>query len=155
VPVAAVTVAGLLGHRLDRTSRGRAVAAALAVVVALAGAAAVLAADSPRTSRETGGLLDAPAVARYLAGTVTPSDRILATGSDTILAYYLHREGVDAEPLIFTTSPRQRTYVVVNVLGRQTLDKVLDDLGEPRDRYRQARPLRRWDSASVYLLKRK
>ena len=154
VPVAAVTVAGLPGRPLDSARRGRIAAPALAVLVALAGAVVVLAADSPRTSRETGGLLDAPAVARYLAGTVTASDRILATGSDTILAYYLHRDGVDAGSLIFTTSPRHRTYVVVNRLGNQTLDGVLNDLGEPRDRYGPARLVRRWGTASVYLLER-
>jgi hypothetical protein len=124
-------------------------------VIAVAGAIAVLAADSPRSSRETGALLDAPAVARYLAGAAIPSDRILATGSDTILAYYLHREKFDAESALFATAPRRNTYVVVNTLGDQTLDGVLADLGEPRNGYRPARLLRRWDSASVYLLERR
>jgi hypothetical protein len=155
VPVAAATCAGLPGWLLDRTRWGYISAPALAIAVALAGAAAVLAADSPRTSRETGGLLDAPAVARYLAGVITPSDRILATGSDTILTYYLHRDGVSAESMMFTTAPRQRVYVVVNVLGHQNLEGVLADLGKPRNRYAPARLLRRWPSAQVFLLERR
>ncbi len=157
-PVAAATIAGLPGGFLDRARRAQGnrlsivAAPALALLIALAGATAVLAADSPRTSRETGGLLDAPLIATYLSALVTSNDRILATGSDTILAYYLDREGVDAEPLIFGDVPLRRTYVVVNTLGKQTLQGVLADLGEPRARYGPARLLKRWESAQLYVL---
>lgn len=169
VPVAAVTVSGLLGRTLLRilesfhpprtTARDepwgvRVVPPLLALVVALVASGAVLSADAPRTSRETGGLLDAPDIASYLANVVTSNDRILATGSDTILVYYLAHEGVDAEPLVFGTSPRRRTFVVVNTLGKQTLNGVLADLGEPRSHYGPVRLLNSWKSAQVYQLER-
>lgn len=153
LPVAAVTVGGLVAAALGRARRQD--AAAATVAVALAGAALVLSADSPRTSRETGALLDAPAVAAYLASATTSADRILATGSDTILDYYLRRAGVDASGSIYTTSPRVRTFVVVNTLGEQTLSDALADLGEPRERYRRPSLLKQWKSARVFLLERR
>ena len=130
LPVAGVTAAALPGWALDRLPRKQAAAAAAMAAVTLAaiGAAAVHSADAVRTSRETGALLDAPVVAHDLARVVRPGDRILATGSDTILEYYLGRLGVNAGPMLYTDTPRRRTYVVVNRLGGQTLDGVLADL---------------------------
>jgi hypothetical protein len=121
--------------------------------VAVAGSLLVRAEDSVRESRETGALLDAPAIAAYLAERVAPEDRILATGSDTILEYYLDRKGVDAGPLLYTDEPRPRTFVVVNVLGDQTIDDLLrqltgsGDLGPPQ-------LLRSFESGRVYLVER-
>jgi 4-amino-4-deoxy-L-arabinose transferase-like glycosyltransferase len=156
LPVAAVTVAGLIGYAGERLRRRDALVPAVAVVLAIGGAWAVLAADSPAESRETGGLLDAPAVADYLAGVVHPTDRILATGSDTILEYYLARAGVDdAGQLIYSAEPRRRTFVVVNVLGEQTLAQLVEQLAEPTRAFEPPRLVRRWSSALVYLLERR
>lgn len=152
LPLAAIAVAGLVVHLVERLPRSGALIAGTAVVVSLAASGAVLAEGTPRSSRETGGLLDAPAVAAYLAGVAETDDRILATGSDTILQYYLAREGLDDASLIYTSEPRRRIFVVVNILGQQTVPQLLDQLGDERGAYDQPRLLRRWPSAAVYLL---
>ena len=111
----------------------------------------------PRTpsgqSRETGALLDAPAIAALLADRVEPGDRILATGSDTILEYYLERRGIDARPLLYTDEPAARTFVVVNTLGGQTLDDLLAEL-DGRGGLRPPELLQDFDSGRVYLVLR-
>jgi Dolichyl-phosphate-mannose-protein mannosyltransferase len=149
VPVALAAVAGFYGWLAERARARRALVPALAALVALGGAWAVVDGDSVRASRETGALLDAPAVAVYLAETVEPGDRVFATGSDSILEYYLRREGIDPTPLLYTSDRRVRTYLVVNVLGGQILDHYeaeLDpSLGPPR-------LLRTYPSASVYVV---
>jgi uncharacterized membrane protein len=153
VPLVAATTAGFYGWLLERRPWAARAAPVVAVAVALAGSLLVLDADSVRASRETGGLLDAPAIAAVLAERVEPGDRILATGSDTILQYYLERDGIDAAPLLYTNGPSDRTYVVVNTLGGQTLDgqlAQLDDLDE-RD---PPELLRSFDSGAVYLVRR-
>jgi hypothetical protein len=155
VPLVLAASAGFYGWVLDRAPRAPAVGATIAVVAVLGIASLVRSADSVRESRETGGLLDAPAVADELAARVRPEDRILATGSDTILQYYLDREGVAAAPLLYTDEPRRRTYVVVNVLGGQTLDGLLDELNTPRARLDPPRLLRRYPSARVYVVERR
>jgi hypothetical protein len=153
VPLAAATTAGFYGWLLERRPWGRGVGAAVAAVIAVGGSLLVLSADSVRESRETGALLDAPAIAAFLAGRLEPEDRLLATGSDTILEYYLGREGLDARPLLYTEEPRARTFVVVNTLGGQTIDELLpqlDDvggLGPPE-------LLRSFGSGRVYLVER-
>jgi hypothetical protein len=155
VPLAAVTASVFYGWLLERRPAGARAGAPLAALVAIAGAIAIVSADSVRESRETGALLDAPAVAEYLADVVRPEDRILATGSDTILDYYLERYGLDASPLLYIEEPRPRTYVVVNVLGGQSLNDLLlqlqaapGDLGPPE-------LLRRYPSALLYLVERR
>ena len=128
VPLTAATAAGFYGWALERRTWAARAGPAIAVVVAIGGSLLVLSADSVRESRETGALLDAPAIAAFLAERVDPDDRILATGSDTILEYYLERDGVDAGSLLYATEPRARTYVVVNVLGGQTIDDLVRQL---------------------------
>jgi hypothetical protein len=113
----------------------------------------VLSADSVRESRETGALLDAPAIAAFLAERVEPKDRVLATGSDTILEYYLERDGVDAGPLLYSTDAADRTFVVVNVLGGQTLEDLLSQL-DGSDELPPPELLRSFDSGRVYLVER-
>jgi hypothetical protein len=153
LPLAIVTVAGLFGWLLERSRAGGRAAPALAVLVAVGGSLLVVSADSVRESRETGALLDAPAIASYLAGRVGPDDRILATGSDTILEYYLEREGIDAGALLYEAEPRPRTYVVVNVLGGQTLDDLVRQLDASAD-IGTPQLLRRYPSGFVYLVER-
>lgn len=149
VPLASVTAAGVYGRLLERAPRRTALVPAVAVLVAIGAAWAVLGADSVRDSRETGALLDAPSVAAYLAERVEPGDRVFATGSDTILEYYLRREGIDPRPLIYTANPRARTFLVVNVLGGQILEHYLPELdpslGPPQ-------LVRRYPSALVYVV---
>jgi hypothetical protein len=152
VPLVLAAAVAVYGRLLERAPRGPVVAAGLAVAAAVGGGAIVWSADSVRESRETGGLLDAPAVATYLAARVEPDDRIFAAGSDTILEYYLERDGVDAAPLLYTDEPRARTFVVVNVLGGQTLDGLLSELRRFQASPGRARLLRRYPSALVYLL---
>lgn len=152
VPLVTATVAGLVGWALERGRWTARAGPAVAVVVAVGGSLLVLSADSVRESRETGALLDAPAIAAFLAERIEPEDRILATGSDTILEYYLERDGVDAGPLLYTEEPRARTFVVVNVLGGQTLDDLVGELeggelGPPE-------LLRQFESGEVYLVER-
>ena len=153
VPLVAVTVAGFYGWLLERRQWGVRAGSVLAVAVALAGSLLVLEADSVRTSRETGALLDAPAIARFLADRVEPGDRIVATGSDTILEYYLGREGVAANALLYDDEPRDRTFIVVNTLGGQTLDDLLPQVGDPGETG-AAQLLTSFDSGQVYLVKR-
>jgi hypothetical protein len=153
VPLVAATTAGFYGWALERRPWATRAGPAIAVAVAVGGSLLVLSADSVRESRETGALLDAPAIADFLAERVEPEDRILATGSDTILEYYLERDGIDAGPLLYATEPSARTYVVVNVLGGQTIDDLLreldgtSELGTPE-------LLRSFESGSVYLVAR-
>ena len=153
VPLVAVTVAGFYGWLLERRTWGARAAPALAVAAALAGSLLVLCADSVRESRETGALLDAPAIAAFLAAELETDDRILATGSDTILEYYLGREGVDANPLLYTDEPRARTFVVVNVLGGQTIDDMLGQLQSPEE-LGEPKLLTSFQSGRVYLVER-
>jgi hypothetical protein len=115
----------------------------------------VLSADSVRKSRETGALLDGPAIAAYLANRVEPDDRILATGSDTILEYYLERDGVEAGTLLYTTEPRPRTFGVVNVLGGQTIDDLLRQLNVQVGEIGIPKLLRTLPSGLAYLVKRR
>ena len=151
LPVALVTAAGFYSWLLEKRPLGRLAGVALAGLVVVSTSVAVYSADSVRESRETGGLLDAEAVADDLAARLRPRDRILATGSDTILEYYLEREGIEAAPLLYTKERRERTFVVVNVLGGQTIGDLLDELdgsaalGPPR-------LLSRYPSALVYLV---
>jgi hypothetical protein len=149
LPLAIVAVAGLFGWLLERTPRREALAPAVASLLAVGAAWSALEGDSVRTSRETGALLDGPAVAAFLADRVQPGDRIFATGSDTILEYYLERRGVDAGPLLFPSETKTRTFLVVNVLGGQILEHYYPELdpslGPPR-------LLRRFPSALVYVV---
>jgi len=155
VPLLAVTAAGFYGWLLERPRWGARVAAALAALVAVGAALAVVAEDSVRESRETGALLDAPAVADYLAGVVRADDRILAIGSDTILEYYLERDGVEAGSLIYSDEPRARTYVVVNVLGGQSLDDLVRQLHTSSGELGPPELLRSYPSAQVFLVARR
>ncbi len=155
VPAAIASAAAFYARLLDKRRTGAALGAAAAAVVAVAGAWLVLAADSVRESRETGALLDAPAVASYLARAVEPGNRILATGSDTILEYYLERDGVDAGPLLYTNELRPRTFVVVNVLGGQTIGGLLRELDAPPGTLSAPRLLRRYPSALVYVVEQR
>ena len=153
VPLAAATTAGFYGWLLERRAWSARAGPAVAVAVAVAGSLLVLDADSVRESRETGALLDAPAIAALLAERVEPGDRILATGSDTILEYYLERDGVDAGVLLYTTEASDRTYVVVNTLGGQTLDDLLSQL-DGLDERDPPELLRSFGSGEVYLVRR-
>jgi 4-amino-4-deoxy-L-arabinose transferase-like glycosyltransferase len=150
VPVACVTCAALPGYVLGQ-SRARWLTPAAALSVAVAGAVLVASADTVRTSRETGGLLDARLAADVLRRNVTPRDRIFAPGSEPIVDYYLLRRGLDAEPLIYEPRPGARTFVVVNVLGGQTVDQLLEELGASGSRRRPAR-LVRSDSLEIVVV---
>jgi len=154
IPLTAATTAGFYGWLLERRPWATRAAPVVAVAVALVGSLLVLDADSVRESRETGALLDAPAIAALLAENVEPADRILATGSDTILQYYLERDGIDAAPLLYTNEPRDRTYIVVNTLGGQTLDDLLAELDDVEER-KPPELLRTFDSGAVYLVRRR
>jgi hypothetical protein len=153
VPLVAATIAGFYGWGFERRPWGVRAGSAVAAAVAAAGSLLVLSADSVRESRETGALLDAPAIAAFLAAQVEPDDRILATGSDTILEYYLERDGIDAGSLLYPTRPAARTYVVVNVLGGQTIDDLLPQL-EAADELGPPQLLRSFESGRVYLVER-
>ena len=153
VPLVATTIAGFYGWGLERRSWGTRAGSAVAVAIALGGTLLVLSADSVRESRETGALLDAPAIAAFLASQLEPDDRILATGSDTILEYYLEQDGVDAGSLLYSTDAAARTYVVVNTLGGQTIDDLLAQLGDA-DELDPPQLLRRFESGRVYLVER-
>jgi xanthosine utilization system XapX-like protein len=155
LPLALATAAGLYGRLLERLPRSWVVAPVAAAVIALGSASAVVAADSVRTSRETGGLLDAPAVASFLASNVRPRDRIFAYGSETILEYYLGRLGIDARPLLYTSEPNRRTFLVVNVLGGQTVAQHLRELRRSGGRVGEPRLLRRYPSALVFLVEQR
>jgi 4-amino-4-deoxy-L-arabinose transferase-like glycosyltransferase len=153
VPLVAATTAGFYGWALERRPWAARAGPAIAVAVAVGGSLLVLSADSVRESRETGALLDAPAIADFLADRVEPEDRILATGSDTILEYYLERDGIDARPLLYATEPSARTYVVVNVLGGQTIDDLLPEL-DGTSELGAPELLETFRSGSVYLVAR-
>lgn len=154
VPLALAAVAGFYGWLLESRPTGRLAGIALAGLVAVGAAGLVYSADSVRESRETGALLDAEAVASDLAATVQLGDRILATGSDTILQYYLERDGIEAAPLLYTDEPQPRTFVVVNVLGDQTIGGLLRQLDGTSAGLGSPRLLRRYPSALVYLVER-
>jgi dolichyl-phosphate-mannose-protein mannosyltransferase len=153
VPLVAATTAGFYGWASERRPWATRAGPAIAVAVAIGGSLLVLSADSVRESRETGALLDAPAIADFLAQRVEPEDRILATGSDTILEYYLERDGIDAGPLLYATTPSARTYVVVNLLGGQTIDDLLREL-DGTSELRAPELLKTFESGSVYLVSR-
>jgi dolichyl-phosphate-mannose-protein mannosyltransferase len=149
LPVAIVTAAGALAPLFDRARRIRGPELATALILA-GGAALVLTEDTVRTSRETGALLDAEPVARVLAAMLRPGDTIVATGSDTILQYYLGRQGVDGAPL-YDSDRGERVFVVVNTLGGQTLDDLLAESGLGADS--EPTLLRSWPSAKLYVVR--
>jgi len=153
VPLAAAVAAGCYGWLLERRPAGARAGQAAAAIVAVGASLLVLSTNSVRESRETGALLDAPEIAMYLAGRVETGDRILATGSDTILEYYLERDGVEAGTLLYTTEPRPRTYVVVNVLGGQTIEDLLRQLDGARE-IGPPKLLKSFESGLVYLVER-
>jgi hypothetical protein len=154
LPVALAAAAGFYGWLLEKRPLGRLAGIALTGLIVVSASAVVYSADSVRESRETGALLDAEAVADDLAETVRPGDRILATGSDTILEYYLEREGIEAAPLLYTDERRARTFVVVNVLGGQTIGDLLEELDGASAGLGPPRLLSRYPSALVYLVER-
>src|SRR5262249_55946613 len=155
VPLVLAAAAGFYGWLLDRSPYGTRLAAAVAIVIAVGGSWHVISANSVRESRETGALLDARPVSRYLAQEIRPNDRILATGSDTILEYYLGRNGIAGGPLLYTDRLPRRIFVVVNVLGDQTVGELVQELGAARKRYGEPRLVRRYPSALVYVLERR
>ena len=149
VPLALAAVAAFYGRLFERLPRSAVLVPVAAAGIAVGAAWAVVDADSVRQSRETGALLDAPAVAAFLARTVEPGDRIFATGSDTILEYYLAQQGVDARPSLYAADPRARTFLVVNLLGGQRLEHYLRELDPSLGRPELLTRLR---SAEVYLV---
>jgi hypothetical protein len=153
LPLVLAATAGLYGWLLERHQAGPLIGTVSAALFAVSAAGLVYSTDSVRESRETGALLDAPMVASYLAGNVEPADRILATGSDTILEYYLERDGIDAGPLLYTDERRARTFVVVNVPGDQTIGDIVLQL-EGSSKLQQPRLLKRYPTALVYLVER-
>ena len=154
VPLAVATAAGFYGWLLERRPEGARTGQAVAVIVAVGASLLVRSSESVRESRETGALLDAPAIAAFLAARVQPDDRILATGSDTILEYYLERDGVEAGTLLYTTETRPRTYVVVNVLGGQTIQDLLRQLDGASRAIGPPKLLKSFGSGLVYLVER-
>jgi hypothetical protein len=46
---------------------------------------------------------------------------VLATGSDSILEFYLRAEGIDPQPLLYSGRLGRRVVIIVNSLGGQTL----------------------------------
>jgi Dolichyl-phosphate-mannose-protein mannosyltransferase len=152
VPLALAAVAGFYGWLLGRVPGSRVLAPAAAALIAAGATWAVVDADSVRESRETGGLLDAPAVASFLASHVEPGDRIFAYGSETMLQYYLGRDGIDARPLLYASEPNKRTFLVVNVLGGQTVAQHLRELRRAGGEVGKPRLLRRYPSALVFLV---
>jgi len=152
VPLALAAVAGFYGALLERVPRSRLLGPAAAALVAVAGTWAVLDADSVRESRETGGLLDGPEVAFFLASNVEPGDRIFGYGSETMLEYYLGSHGIDARPLLYGSEPNERTFLVVNVLGGQTVEQHLRELRRAGGEVGEPRLLRRYPSALVFLV---
>ena len=155
VPLALAAVAGFYGWLLGRVPGSRVLAPAAAALIALGATWAVVDADSVRESRETGGLLDAPAVASFLASHVEPGDRIFAYGSETMLQYYLGRDGIDARPLLYASEPNRRTFLVVNVLGGQTVAQHLRELRRAGGEVGKPRLLRRYPSALVFLVEQR
>jgi Dolichyl-phosphate-mannose-protein mannosyltransferase len=155
VPLVLAAAAAFYGWLLERSPYGTRLAAAVSIIVAVGAGSLVVRADSVRDSRETGALLDAVPVAAYLAHEVHSSDRILATGSDTILEYYLGRDGIGAGPLLYTDRSSRRIFVVVNVLGNQTIGELAQQLGPARERYGKPRLVKSYPSARVYLLERR
>jgi hypothetical protein len=149
LPALAVAVCAPPGHLVDRrAARWAALPATLAVLVL--GSWAVVAGDTVRTSRETGALLDAPAVAQALGPLLRPGDAVVAPGSDVILQVYLERAGVDPSPL-FDDERAGRVFLVTNVLGGQTVADVLDDAGLPQGTGTEV--VRRWPSATLYVVR--
>jgi Dolichyl-phosphate-mannose-protein mannosyltransferase len=125
VPLYLGTAAAFLGYAARRLAARVPWAEAVglvAVVVWLSGL--VLSSNAIRDSRETGALLDAPRVAHFLRLYLRPGDTVQATGSDSILEYYLRRDGTDPAPLLYSGRAGRRVVVVVNSLGGQTLSSV-------------------------------
>jgi hypothetical protein len=79
-----------------------------------------------------------------------PGDTIVATGSDTILQYYLERRGVDGAPL-YDTDRGERVFIVVNTLGGQTVGDLVAESGLGAES--EPTLVRSWPSAEVYVLR--
>jgi 4-amino-4-deoxy-L-arabinose transferase-like glycosyltransferase len=127
-------------------------------IVATAGAIALVAAaatsGSIRASRDTGALLDGPHVATFLSTYLRPTDTILATGSDSILEYYLGRLGIDARSRLYAAQPGKRVVVVVNRLGGQTIQGLATPAYRAAARLTRPTLVARYPSATVYVLTR-
>ena len=154
--LAILTAAGAGGAAVDkalsrRPTVRRGAGSATAFVIAAVSAAFLLASDSPRSSRETGALLDAPAVTRFLVSYLRAGDTLVATGSDTILEYYLRRAGLEPAPYLYGRRGDGRLVFVVNVFGGQTLSHLLEDPRLPGHTETHIRLLRSYPSARVYV----
>lgn len=159
VPLYLATSAAALAYAARRLSatigaRARALQAAALVAVVASFAGLVLSSHSIRDSRETGALLDAPRVARLLADRIRPGDKVVATGSDSILEYYLRRDGVDPAPLLYSDERGRRLLLVVNTLGGQTLHSLWPGDGAIADWSRPAE-IARYRSAAVFSVRRR
>jgi len=113
----------------------------------------VVSSHSIRDSRETGALLDAPGVTRFLRGYLRPHDTLLATGSDSILEYYLRRDGIDPGPLLYAKQSGRRVLIVVNTLGGQTLASLAQQLRPSAD-WTRPTLVRVYPSARLYAVAR-
>jgi hypothetical protein len=126
---------------------------ATAAAIALVAAAAT--SGSVRASRDTGALLDGPHVATLLASYLRPTDTILATGSDSILEYYLGRLGIDARSRLYAPQPGKRVVVVVNRLGGQTIQGLAAPAYRVSGRLTRPTLVARYPSASIWVLTRR
>ena len=144
-----VTAAGAAALAIDRLPR-RSLAAPVAVLAVLVLVTTMmLTSGTVRESRETGALLDGESVARYLEPRLAPGDSVVAPGSDTILEYYLRDSGLDVSRMLYAPPLDGRVILVVNELEGQTANELMAFRGL------RGEPvlLRRWPSASVYVLR--
>ena len=99
--------------------------ALLAVALAAAMSVWTLVTRPVFRSPETGTLVDAPEIARYLLATLRPGDRVVAASPcDVPLDYYLRRLGGRSLAAIDSAAGRGRVFVVVNPRHLQTLASV-------------------------------
>jgi hypothetical protein len=127
LPLYLGTASGLLISLVPelRTRGLRLAGCALGALIAIALVTNSATSGSIRASRETGALLDGPRVATFLATFLRPTDTVVATGSDSILEYYLGQHGVDARSALYATIPGKRVVAVVNRLGGQSIQTLV------------------------------
>jgi hypothetical protein len=135
---------------------------AVAAIVCVTISVSVVSSRSIIYSPETGTLRDAKQITTFLSSYLLQNDKVYAIGpSDALLVYYFRRSQLSSSYIAKTAdtlSVASRIVIVVNKTEEDTVDGMLDWLGElgiPTADYSDPQFLRSYETADLYLLTRR
>ena len=141
--------------RLVLPERRDPVTAVLALCLSLGLAGNTLLTRSVFYSPETGTLRDAERIALFLADRLKPGDGVLSyMPSNAIMEYYFILHGLPRSHLFPDLARCNDLFVIVNESHGQTIRQILSYMGKARSRFGEPQEVSRYESASVYLMKR-